>query len=261
MVICKKLTNKGLHTFHGMLGYCMKDAQQDHFQTIDHNISAEDITLGLEHLALHGQEECKTWIMLTQRNFAKKCLQWRRWNYKHPSVVDWEKEFFLMMRTGKYYPCTSWVVGTFGRGYQPHCMQSYWRMLVDPETITPEDVKNVFCQPEEDAFPYVSQKQWFKHRWEDVDTVQENKDKEGKEDGTAAAEILASMQTMNEEMKNVNNIESMGNILVHTPAKNKYAFPYVSRKQWFKHRWEDVDTVQENKEKEGEEDGTVVAGS
>jgi len=28
---------------------------------------------------------------------------------------------------------------------------------------------------------------------------------------------------MNEEMKNVNNIESMGNILVHTPAKNKYA--------------------------------------
>ena len=57
IVMCKALSNKGLHTFHGLIGYCMKDAQQDHFQTIDHNVTAEDINIGLEQLALHGQEE------------------------------------------------------------------------------------------------------------------------------------------------------------------------------------------------------------
>ena len=30
VVICKKLRNRGLHTFHGMLWYCMKDVMKDH---------------------------------------------------------------------------------------------------------------------------------------------------------------------------------------------------------------------------------------
>ena len=104
--------------------------------------------------------------MLTQRNFAQKFLMWRRWNYKHQAVPDWEKEFYLMLKTRKYFPCTSWVVGSFGRGYEPYRMQSLWQVLVAPTTITPSDVSNVFCQTDHIGCPSISRKEWFNHRWQ-----------------------------------------------------------------------------------------------
>lgn len=32
--MCRRLANKGLNTFHGMIGYCMKDACRDHFEIV-----------------------------------------------------------------------------------------------------------------------------------------------------------------------------------------------------------------------------------
>ena len=31
---CKKLCNRGLHTFHGMLGYCMHVILKDHYEMV-----------------------------------------------------------------------------------------------------------------------------------------------------------------------------------------------------------------------------------
>lgn len=44
MVMCHNFTTNGLHTFYGMLGYLMKDLDEDHFQTIDCSISIVDLT-------------------------------------------------------------------------------------------------------------------------------------------------------------------------------------------------------------------------
>lgn len=50
-----------MHIFHKMIGYYVKDAEKDHFQTLDHNTTVDDTVLGREQLALHGYEECKNW--------------------------------------------------------------------------------------------------------------------------------------------------------------------------------------------------------
>lgn len=42
-VMCKKLNNKGKHTFQGMFAYCMKDADKEHYATVNHNILASDV--------------------------------------------------------------------------------------------------------------------------------------------------------------------------------------------------------------------------
>ena len=39
VVLCKKLTGKGLHTYIGLIGYCLKDSAQPHFRLVKHNIS------------------------------------------------------------------------------------------------------------------------------------------------------------------------------------------------------------------------------
>lgn len=52
--MCKKLMSKGLHGFHKMIGYCMKDATKDYLKMIYHNVNAIGISLSLEQYALHG---------------------------------------------------------------------------------------------------------------------------------------------------------------------------------------------------------------
>ena len=54
VVLCRKLQNKELHIFHGMIGYCMKDVMKEHFETIDHNILVEDINIGMEQYVLYS---------------------------------------------------------------------------------------------------------------------------------------------------------------------------------------------------------------
>lgn len=45
MVMCRSLKNARLHTFHGM---SMKDLDEPHFATVDHNVTANDLSLGVE---------------------------------------------------------------------------------------------------------------------------------------------------------------------------------------------------------------------
>lgn len=96
-MMCRKLKTKGLYTFHGLVGYCMKDVGKVHFTTMDHNVSAEDTNLGLEQYALQGQEE----------NLVQCVFMCKKSNYKHPLVVDFDGDLYQMLKTGKYVPTTT----------------------------------------------------------------------------------------------------------------------------------------------------------
>lgn len=41
--LCKRLRGEGLHTLLGMVGYCMKDNEVEHFEFVHHNASYEDL--------------------------------------------------------------------------------------------------------------------------------------------------------------------------------------------------------------------------
>lgn len=49
VVSCKKLRDKGLHTFKGMIGYCMKNNGNKYFEFVHHNVSADDMNGKMEH--------------------------------------------------------------------------------------------------------------------------------------------------------------------------------------------------------------------
>jgi hypothetical protein len=46
VVSCKKLRDEGLHTIKAMIGYCMKDSGEEHFEFVHHNVSVEDMNDG-----------------------------------------------------------------------------------------------------------------------------------------------------------------------------------------------------------------------
>lgn len=58
-VVCKVLTNKQLHTFHGMISYCLKDMGSEHFKIYMHNISDDDILEGKTLHAIFGHSDLK----------------------------------------------------------------------------------------------------------------------------------------------------------------------------------------------------------
>lgn len=72
---------------------------------------------------------------------------WRRFNCKHPLVIDFKRDLFDMLKTRKYYPSASWVIGGYGKGYEPHRIQALYKMMVAPNLITRQDVSGVFKAP------------------------------------------------------------------------------------------------------------------
>lgn len=55
--------DEGLHTFLGMVGYCMKDNGEDHFEFVHHNVSFDAINEGqtwhMKSLTRKLQESCQ----------------------------------------------------------------------------------------------------------------------------------------------------------------------------------------------------------
>lgn len=56
-MVCKFLTNMSLHTFRGMIGYCLKYIGAKHFDVARNNISDEDIVEGKTLHAIYEQSE------------------------------------------------------------------------------------------------------------------------------------------------------------------------------------------------------------
>lgn len=79
------------------------------------------------------------------RNLVEHVFMWRKFNDKHPLIVEFDKDMYDMLKTvGKYYPATTQVVGGYGKGHVPYQMRSLYKIMVTPHEITRQDVSNVF---------------------------------------------------------------------------------------------------------------------
>lgn len=72
-VVCKFLTNTGLHTFRGMIGYCLKDTGSKHFDVFMFNISDDQDIIESKTLhAIYGKSDLKFWVILTHKNVTDR---------------------------------------------------------------------------------------------------------------------------------------------------------------------------------------------
>ncbi|MCO5600128.1 hypothetical protein L7F22_054236 [Adiantum nelumboides] len=91
IVICRALTQRRLHTLEGIIGYCLKDNGQAHFQVVQHNMTTEQINQGIELYMLHGYDEAKNKVMT---NLFKMLLSLEMasfpWEARIMSCVCWD---------------------------------------------------------------------------------------------------------------------------------------------------------------------------
>lgn len=143
-IMCRALVGKGIHTWHGLLGYCSKDHAEPHYQDVMHNVSADDIAIGVDEYLKHGAGPLKQRVVLDPARIFDKAMAFANMRMRgklRPSLTCVLQQ---MMLTGKYYPSASWVVPSAGMGWDLDRANAAWKMMLLPRETTFQDVEFVF---------------------------------------------------------------------------------------------------------------------
>ena len=109
-VLVKRLSGVGLHTYVGMLGYCIKDKGEDHFEVVHNNITDEDLIAGLEEYVKFGTPFAKNKVVLTSKNLLERCLCYLQYRMKSQLGSTLPGVLLHMLRSGTYIPDAQWVI-------------------------------------------------------------------------------------------------------------------------------------------------------
>ena len=140
---CESSRVRTSHRF--FFGYCSKDEGQPHFWSHKINISDKEVEEGRELYARHGAGDLKGKTRLTMTNVLQRAQH--HWQFKlgaAQSSIDLPNVLLDMLRTGKYYPCTRWIVPTQGQGMHKKRCMDVWKCMVAPGEVTSDTVNSVF---------------------------------------------------------------------------------------------------------------------
>lgn len=133
-----------MHTWHGMLGYCLKDLHMPHCKVVSKEVSDEDREIGAERYVLYGADIMKNRIALDMFNFFPRLHMFAKFSPGRDLGEGLQRTVLRMLRSGKYYPAAKWVVPITGHGMALGRAEACWKMMVQPEKINWHDVEMVF---------------------------------------------------------------------------------------------------------------------
>ncbi|KAI5076180.1 hypothetical protein GOP47_0008245 [Adiantum capillus-veneris] len=73
-----------MHTFEGMVGYCLKEQDEVHFRKVMHNVTVADVNKGVELYSFYGADELKNRVCLTPINIFDRALMFWKFKLRHP---------------------------------------------------------------------------------------------------------------------------------------------------------------------------------
>jgi hypothetical protein len=78
----QELEDKGLHTYLGMVGYCMKDNGEECLEFVHTNVSMEDTNEGKMEYAKFEKVGLNNHANLSHSNILRKAHQWDNFFYE-----------------------------------------------------------------------------------------------------------------------------------------------------------------------------------
>jgi hypothetical protein len=102
-VHCKPLKGVGMHTYISVIGYCLKDQGEEHFQFCHRNVSLEHMQKGVDEYVKYGVCFCKNKVYLTQQHHGESCnLLQTKVKKKIGSILL--SVLLEMLKFGLFYP-------------------------------------------------------------------------------------------------------------------------------------------------------------
>ncbi|KAL3676588.1 hypothetical protein R1sor_026536 [Riccia sorocarpa] len=140
--ICvKKLTNKGIHTFVGMVGYCLKDRHELHFRVCMKNITEAVQREGMMLCTFYGATDMKNRVELNPNNVMQRALQFNKYLSHHPLGTSFRGCLRRMVVGGHYTPSTTWLIN---KGLDRSRTTALWMCYIQPGAVTLADIDQVF---------------------------------------------------------------------------------------------------------------------
>ena len=136
VVSCRKLKDEGLHTYRGMLGYCMKDNGEVHFEVVYHNVLAKDTNDNKV-----GLNNC---VSLSHSNILQRAHQWGKFCRVEYLGAILSKTLYHMCKGGQFYSNPTWVILLRFAGMDVRRVASVWKIMVKPNDIDMKVIYNVF---------------------------------------------------------------------------------------------------------------------
>lgn len=147
-VMCKSLTGRHLHTFHGMLGYCQKDIGKPHYKFHLINVEQADLDEGMHQYTLYGAGDIKHKTALEPKTLLSKIEMWYRYKCCSDRNIDVITILRDMLRSGLFYPTMWWIMPTGGAGLSQERLQIMFDIMRDWEATTRSDVRAIFMAPD-----------------------------------------------------------------------------------------------------------------
>lgn len=147
-VMCKALTGKHLHTFHGMVGYCQKDIGRPHYKFHMIGIDQEDLDEGMHQYTLHGAGDVKGRTALDCKTLLSKIEMWYKFKCGSDANIDVVTILRDMLRSGNFYPTMTWIMPSGGVGLSQERLQVMFNIMKNWEATTRSDVRAIFMAPD-----------------------------------------------------------------------------------------------------------------
>ena len=141
-VCVKKASNKGLHTWEGLVGYARKGKGRQEYREVLHNISPLDLEEGEYLMRLHGSA-LKHRVALTLHNIMERAVTYREFELRGRFVVSLSAIVYAMIGCGQYYFDAAWAVPTQGQGMDSTRAEVVWLSACRPFDVTPGGIQAV----------------------------------------------------------------------------------------------------------------------
>lgn len=104
-VSSRALKNSKLHTFEGMIGYCMKDRGREWYKPFEFNITPQMVEEGLQLYLQDGASEvAKAFIVLSQYSIFQKAAVFHKMYMRAEEDHNFRAVLLEMHKSGKYAP-------------------------------------------------------------------------------------------------------------------------------------------------------------
>ncbi|KAL3701017.1 hypothetical protein R1sor_019039 [Riccia sorocarpa] len=141
-VICIKFVKtQGLHTVTGLIGYCLKDEDKQHFCLYFKNVSEKQMDDGRKRHIRFGVSGYKNRLELTPQNVLGRALQYRRYRSKNPVTISFRMCIREMVRLGQYMAGLKWLLSPSVLKVRA---ERLWMAAVQPETVSMADIDHMF---------------------------------------------------------------------------------------------------------------------
>ena len=125
-----------------MIGYCLKDEGQAHFQTFVKAFSQEELQAGR-----NSYNVVSATYLLGKSKITKANATLLAWGFLHSELAGlspapgFRRILLWMINSGEFVPGPQWVTPGTGKVLDPGMIDIAWRIWSNPKTINMADIK------------------------------------------------------------------------------------------------------------------------